>query len=53
MQAAYFKIMTKFNLRLNPKKCAFTVCGGKFMGYMVTQPKIELNPKKVKAILEM
>lgn len=34
--SACFNIMTKFNLRLNPKKCAFVVCGGKFLGYMVT-----------------
>lgn len=34
--AAYFQIMTKFNLKLNPKNCAFAVWGGKFLGYMVT-----------------
>ncbi|VFQ81279.1 unnamed protein product [Cuscuta campestris] len=29
-----FSIMRKHNLRLNPKKCAFGVQGGKFLGYM-------------------
>lgn len=51
--AAFFQIMTKFNLKLNPKKRAFAVQGGKFLGYMVTQRGIEPNPEKVKDILEM
>lgn len=32
----YFEIMKQFNLHLNPKKCAFVVRGGKFLGYMAT-----------------
>lgn len=31
---AWFRIMRKCNLRLNPKKCTFSVRGGKFLGYM-------------------
>ncbi|XP_031111906.1 uncharacterized protein LOC116015878 [Ipomoea triloba] len=51
--ASTFAIMEKYNLRLNPKKCAFAVRGGKFLGYMVTRKGIEPNPEKVKAILDM
>ncbi|XP_019184635.1 PREDICTED: uncharacterized protein LOC109179589 [Ipomoea nil] len=48
-----FKVMMKYNLRLNPKKCAFAVQGGKFLGYMVTKRGIEPNPEKVQAIIDM
>ncbi|XP_019184747.1 PREDICTED: uncharacterized protein LOC109179701 [Ipomoea nil] len=41
-----FEIMRKFSLKLNPKKCAFAVRGGKFLRYMVTQRGIEPNPEK-------
>lgn len=49
----YFSIMKKYNLRLNPNKCAFAVRGGKFLGYMVTRRGIEPNPEKVNSILDM
>ena len=32
-----FDIMKKYNMKLNPTKCAFGVSSGKFLGYMVTQ----------------
>ncbi|XP_019161960.1 PREDICTED: uncharacterized protein LOC109158496 [Ipomoea nil] len=48
-----FQVMLKYNLRLNPKNCAFAVQGGKFLGYMVTKRGIELNPEKVQAIMDM
>ncbi|XP_019200277.1 PREDICTED: uncharacterized protein LOC109193905 [Ipomoea nil] len=48
-----FKVMIKYNIRLNPKKCAFAVQGGKFLGYMVTKRGIEPNPEKVQAIIDM
>jgi len=40
-------------MRLNPKKCAFGVEGGKFLGFMLTYRGIEANPDKCKAITEM
>ncbi|XP_052177528.1 uncharacterized protein LOC127791585 [Diospyros lotus] len=40
-------------MRLNPAKCAFRVQSGKFLGYMITQRGIEVNPKKIQAILDM
>lgn len=43
----------KFKLRLNPKKCAFGVTSGKLLGYIVSAKGIEVDPEKVKAIMEM
>ncbi|XP_073138220.1 uncharacterized protein [Henckelia pumila] len=48
-----FEILRKYRMRLNPKKCAFGVRGGKFLGYMVSQREIEANPEKIKAVLSM
>ncbi|VFQ79929.1 unnamed protein product [Cuscuta campestris] len=43
----------KYNLRLNPKKCVFTVRTRKFLGFMATKRGIEPNPEKIRAITEM
>ena len=40
-------------MKLNPLKCAFGVRSGKFLGFMVNQRGIEVNPEKIKALLEM
>ncbi|KAL0444775.1 UNVERIFIED_CONTAM: hypothetical protein Slati_2200200 [Sesamum latifolium] len=48
-----FVVLRKYRLKLNPKKCAFGVSGGCFLGFMVTQRGIEANPAKIKAILDM
>ena len=40
-------------MKLNPSKCMFEVTTGKFLGYMVSQRGIEVNPEKVRAILEL
>ena len=40
-------------MRLNPEKCTFGVEAGKFLGFMVSQKGIEINPEKIQAILEM
>jgi len=40
-------------LRLNPAKCTFGVKSGKLLGFIVSQKGIEVDPEKVKAILEM
>ena len=40
-------------MRLNPSKCAFGVKSGKFMGYMITHWGIEVNLKKVQAVMDM
>ncbi|RVX08208.1 Retrovirus-related Pol polyprotein from transposon 17.6 [Vitis vinifera] len=40
-------------LRLNPKKCTFGVTSGKLLGHMVSERGIEVDPDKIKAILDM
>ena len=45
-----FKILRKHKLRLNASKCSFGVRSDKFLGYMVTHRRIEVNPDQVKAI---
>ena len=40
-------------MKLNPSKCAFEVSSGKFLGFMVSQRRIEANPNKIQAILNM
>ncbi|KAL0356463.1 UNVERIFIED_CONTAM: hypothetical protein Sradi_4093200 [Sesamum radiatum] len=48
-----FAVLRKYRLKLNPAKCAFGLQGGHFPGFMVTQRGIEVNPFKIKAILDM
>ena len=48
-----FDILRTYNMKLNPSKCAFGVTVGKFLGFMVSQKGIEVNPKKVRAITEL
>ena len=48
-----FKRLRKYRLRLNPTKCTFMVKSGKLLGFIVSQKGIEVDPDKVKAILEM
>ena len=48
-----FQWLRKFKLRLNLAKCTFGVKSGKLLGFMVSQKGIEVDPDKVRAILEM
>ena len=48
-----FDTLRSFNMKLNPNKCAFEITAGKFLGYMVSQRGIEVNPEKVRAIMEL
>jgi hypothetical protein len=45
-----FDNLCKFKMMLNPKKCVFGVSLGKLLGYMISSPGIDVNPKKVEAI---
>ena len=45
-----FEILRSYKLRLNASKCSFGVGSGKFLGYMVTHKRIEVNPDQIKAI---
>ncbi|RVX01350.1 Retrovirus-related Pol polyprotein from transposon 297 [Vitis vinifera] len=49
----FFERIQKFRLRLNPKKCTFGVTSGKLLGHMVSERGIEVDPNKIKAILDM
>ena len=48
-----FDTLRSYNMKLNPRKCAFGVTVGKFLGFMVSQRGIEANPDKIRAIMEM
>jgi len=48
-----FERLRKYKLRLNPSKCTFGVRFGKLLGFIVRQRGIEVDPDKVRAILEM
>src|SRR3954467_15400474 len=48
-----FDNLRKYNMMLNPKKCVFGVPAGKLLGFIVSQRGIEVNPEKIKAILNI
>ena len=45
-----FKRCRLYNLKMNPKKCAFGVGAGKFLGFIVHQRGIDVDPSKVQSI---
>ena len=40
-------------MKLNLAKCAFGVSIGTFLGFIVNNRGIEVNPDKIKAVLDM
>ena len=48
-----FEALRRYNMKLNPTKCAFRVSAGKFLGFMVFQRGIESNLEKIKALIDM
>ena len=48
----FFDRIRQFRLRLNPKKCTYWVTSGKLLGHMVSERGIEVDPDKIKAILD-
>ena len=48
-----FNTLQSYNMKLNPNKCAFGVTAGKFLGFMVFERGIEVNPEKIRAIVEL
>ena len=48
-----FNNIRKYQMKLNPLKCAFGVGLGRFLGFMVNQGGIEENLEKINALLEM
>ena len=51
--AEAFQILKKYNMKLNPTKCAFRFSAGKFLGFIVKNRGIEANPDKIKVVLDM
>ncbi|KAH9326603.1 hypothetical protein KI387_006781, partial [Taxus chinensis] len=48
-----FDRLIKYCVYLQPKKCVFVVLSGKLLGFIISLRAIEVDPTKVKAILEM
>ena len=51
--AEAFQILKKYNMKLNPAKCAFGVSTENFLGFIVNSRGIEVNPDKIKVVLDM
>ena len=49
----FFERIKKYRLRLNPQKCTFGVTTGKLLGFLVSDRGIDVDPSKIKAILDM
>ena len=47
-----FELLRRYDMKLNPLKCAFKISAGKFLGFMVTQRGIEANPIQLKVIMD-
>ena len=46
-----FKRCRRYKLHMNPLKCAFRAIVGKFLGFLIHQKGINMDPLKVKAIV--
>ena len=49
----FIKRIRQFRLRLNPKKCTFGITSGKLLGHIVSECGIEVDPKKIRVILDV
>ncbi|GAU45489.1 hypothetical protein TSUD_191080 [Trifolium subterraneum] len=47
-----FEQARKVNMRFNPEKCTFGIRAGKFLGFYLTERRIEANPDKCRAFTE-
>nr|KYP59974.1 Retrovirus-related Pol polyprotein from transposon 17.6 [Cajanus cajan] len=48
-----FDTLARYQLKLNPAKCSFSVQAGKFLGFLLTHRGIEANPDKCSTIIGM
>ena len=48
-----FDRLSKYHLMLNPKKCVFGVTSSKLLSFIVSMRGIDIDPQKVKAIMDM
>jgi hypothetical protein len=45
-----FERMRHYGLKMNPLKCAFRVSTGKFLGFIIHDKDIEIDPKRIEKI---
>ncbi|KAG9444317.1 hypothetical protein H6P81_015657 [Aristolochia fimbriata] len=50
---AVFERLQRFQLKMNPLKCAFGVTSGKFLGFIVHHGGFEIDQSKIEAIQKM
>jgi hypothetical protein len=48
-----FSNLRKYNMMLNTMKCVFGVPAGQLLGFILSHRGIEINPEKIKAILDI
>jgi hypothetical protein len=48
-----FNNLRRFNIKLNPEKCTFSVPQGKLLRYIIIKHGIEASPDKISAITKM
>jgi hypothetical protein len=41
--------MHRYGLKMNPLKCAFGVSAGKFVGFIIHEKGIDIDPKRIEA----
>ena len=42
--------MRQYGLKMNPLKCTFGVSAGKFLGFIIYEMDIEIDPKRIEAM---
>ena len=42
--------MCQYGLKMNPLKCAFGVSAGKFLGFIIHEKGIEIDPKRIESM---
>ena len=45
-----FEVLRRHKLHLNADKCAFEVGASKFLGYLITNRGIEVNPEQIEKV---
>ncbi|KAL0405768.1 UNVERIFIED_CONTAM: hypothetical protein Slati_3890700 [Sesamum latifolium] len=48
-----FERLRRYQLKMNPSKCAFGVTSGKFLGFIVRRRGIKIEQAKIDVILKM
>jgi hypothetical protein len=45
--------MRQYGLKMNPHKCTFVVSAGKFLGFIIHEHGIEVDPDRIRDILNV